>query len=1100
MDKNKQCRNLFIVVWESVTMFSRKNFLALKNHGRNSSIISFRMKKLALLVYPTAFLLILLFSFSSGHAEILGINTGESAKNTDPSILSNHDSDGDGLSDDLERTLGTEVHNKSGDKDNDGLYDFEEYLDLYGTPNDTTDTPKYNYNNSRTYGKVLDIHHYFKLSNEDGIFVRDVENYTLSQPGFTGVVLWNVTFGAQNAGGTFSGKTQYVNNALRDVIFSGKYAGGGSLQARVHYFNNTFDNVHFQGHYTGGNERTSVIYNDNTFHNVRFTGDYAGGSRIGDVLYTHNTFHDVTISGNYAGGSEFGEVVYENNTFINARYNKQVFGSYIPAKIDSGLSGTGLTNYTGNVFDSVQYTQLSKPRADLNITLANNKILTDSYDSDGDGLGDVFEFLNGLEPQDNDSDNDRLNDGWEEKYRGAAGVHPLYRTLYPLSYDQDGDGLGLREEEKLGSNPNDPDTDRDGLLDEEELDLGLNASNPDTDGDGLNDSYEVDLGLNASNPDTDGDTLNDGWEVKYNGSSGVNVTGVATDAELISDQDDDGLTLKEEEVLGSNPNENDTDKDGLLDKDEIDLGLNPDNPDTDGDTLNDSYEVNKLGTNASNIDTDGDTLNDSYELFLNLNASNIDSDNDGLNDGWEVKYHDSSGVNSTDTANDTELGFDQDGDGLNLTEEEIEGTDPGDNDTDGDGLNDSYEVDLGLNPRDSDTDGDTLNDGWEFTYRTADNVDPFHSPGDDSVLRSDQDRDGLTLKEEEKLGTNPNNNDGDGDGLLDSWESQYIEAAGVDPTVAANTTELSSDEDKDGLNLSEEEAINTDPNNSDTDGDGLSDEWEFRHRAAAGVDPIARANDTELSSDEDMDGLTLLEEEVINIDPSNSDTDRDGLSDGWEYRYRAAAGVDPTARANDTELSSDEDMDGLTLLEEEEVNADPSNSDTDGDGLPDGWEYRHRSAAGVDPIIAVTDAELSSDEDADGLTLSEEEAINTDPSNLDTDGDGLSDGWEFRYRSAAGVDPIIAATNAELVSDVDMDGYTLLEEAVLDTDPENSNALTASTPPTTTTTSGSVEEIGVEGILATPLIPLVTLVVAVIIGILIFGLIRRRSKHRRNRY
>ena len=192
--------------------------------------------------------------------------------------------------------------------------------------------------------------------------------------------------------------------------------------------------------------------------------------------------------------------------------------------------------------------------------------------------------------------------------------------------------------------------------------------------------------------------------------------------------------------------------------------------------------------------------------------------------------------------------------------------------------------------------------------------------------------------------------------------------------------------------------------------------------------------------------------------------------------------------------------DGATLLEEEEVNTTPSNSDTDGDGLPDGWEFRYRAAAGVDPIIAVTDAELSSDEDADGLTLLEEEAINTNPNNLDTDGDGLSDGWEFRYRAAAGVDPTAKATNAELVSDVDMDGYTLLEEAELDTDPENFNAPTASTSPTTTTTSGSVEEIGVGGILDTPLIPLVTLVVAVIIGILIFGLIRRRSKHRRNRY
>ena len=61
--------------------------------------------------------------------------------NTSLSLRQTTDSDGEGLNDALEDTLGTDKMNKSGDKDKDGLYYFEEYLDHYGTPDDTTDTP-----------------------------------------------------------------------------------------------------------------------------------------------------------------------------------------------------------------------------------------------------------------------------------------------------------------------------------------------------------------------------------------------------------------------------------------------------------------------------------------------------------------------------------------------------------------------------------------------------------------------------------------------------------------------------------------------------------------------------------------------------------------------------------------------------------------------------------------------------------------------------------------------------------------------------------------------------------------------------------------------
>ena len=52
-----------------------------------------------------------------------------------------------------------------------------------------------------------------------------------------------------------------------------------------------------------------------------------------------------------------------------------------------------------------------------------------------------------------------------------------------------------------------------------------------------------------------------------------------------SDADGDGLSKKDEEALGLDPDNPDSDGDGLMDGDEIAFGADPLNPDTDGDGL-----------------------------------------------------------------------------------------------------------------------------------------------------------------------------------------------------------------------------------------------------------------------------------------------------------------------------------------------------------------------------------------------------------------------------------------------------------------------------------------------------------------------------------
>ena len=80
----------------------------------------------------------------------------------------------------------------------------------------------------------------------------------------------------------------------------------------------------------------------------------------------------------------------------------------------------------------------------------------------------------------------------------------------------------------------------------------------------------------------------------------------------------------------------------------------------------------------------------------------------------------------------------------------------------------------------------------------------------------------------------------------------------------------------------------------------------------------------------------------------------------------------------------DIDGDGLNNLEELEAGTDLLSSDTDGDGLKDGFEIKE---FGTDPILF--------DTDEDGLSDGDEYILGTDPLRVDTDGDGISDNEEI---------------------------------------------------------------------------------------------------------
>ena len=936
-------------------------------------------------IYVPIILVVFLLLLSTGNADAISTDSISSPEST---ITSTHDTDGDGINNTEETRLGTDANNKYGDKDADGLYDFEEILDIYGSNN--VSNPKYKYNVSTTYEDVLDIYHSFNLNSNKTGYIRDSIN-TTQTTGFTNYLLWNVTFSGRYAGGSDSTSVLYQDNLIINVTFSSLYAGG-TKSYRVEYRNNIIRDVKLSGSYAGGSETGDVIYQDNFFENVEFPGYTAGGAAEPgvenyngfDTTYLNNSLINAELTGTNAGGSIGGSVKYESNFIKSTRirgggradvvyknnhivdvnfYNTEAGGS-------SGKTATNMVKYEANTLENVIFneTNAGGGASATSVSYLRNNLTNVIFNGTDAGLSQ-----NGTTTYMHNLFTNVSYSGITEAYENSTFVL-ANNSISDDNYDIDNDGLGdARELFVLGTNP---------VL-----------------------------------SDTDGDKLADKWEAMYDGASGVDAVVPANNTELASDTDDDGLNLTEEFKANTNPSLN---------------------------------------------DTDGDGLNDSYEVFITTDPLDNDTDNDGLNDAYEVTYTNISGVDPVDPANNTELASDMDKDGLNLTEEFKANTNPSLNDTDGDGLNDGLEVFITTDPLDNDTDNDGLNDGLEVLTLGSNPIlndtdgdglnDSYELILETDLRLLDSDGDKLTDGYEvNELGTNPRNKDTDNDGLDDRYEDLNsmtnpvlfdTDFDGLNDSyevLITMTDPLLIDTDGDRLTDSFEILLGTNPKLSDTDGDGLNDAWEVTYEDVSGVDPLKRATSFEIMSDLDNDGLTLLEEAMINSDPNDFDTDGDRMGDGWELQYLNTLGVHPLIGAIDFEINLDLDGDGLTLLEEGLAGTNPNMADTDDDGLIDGWEVAFAGSVGVNPFVKVTAEELGADEDNDGLSTLEESMAGTNPASSDSDGDGLGDLWEVTYKGARGVDSIVKATSQELLYDQDGDGYNLLEEALMDTDPEQAN-------------------------------------------------------------
>ena len=715
-------------------------------------------------------------------------------------------------------------------------------------------------------------------------------------------------------------------------------------------------------------------------------------------------------------------------------------------------------------------------------------------DSDGDGLSDEYENGIGTDPFNPDTDGDTLPDGSETGTGIYVNVEDTGTS--PLTDDTDEDGLQDDDEilcrlysisGKFCSHPLDSDSDNDGLTDGEEYyTYNTNPIDYDSDDDGLLDGLEVgisyediwtDIAYNlqpcktktggtmtncretwqpdeepesTTNPrdiDTDSDTLEDGEE-DSNANGKLDSSETAAD---LADTDGGGRSDAEELFTDStdprNPDDdiNDGDGDGLYDHMEEEIGTDPNDADTDDDGLNDGDEQTIHFTDPLDADTDNDGLTDFNEIWginecewispltgvqCDYNEDGLvneldgtdpleeDTDGGGTIDGWEIELDNTNPLkDATDDLPADER--DTDNDGLSdLEEQTIYFTDMNNNDTDGDGLSDGDEVNLyETNPNNIDSDGDGLSDGDEVNSYITDPT-KLDTDGDglsdgDEVLGgewiycADEDEfcdfDGTeyvrygideTWNYETKTdgtdctnavfgdpspgiskecyvylagyGTDPNLEDTDGDGLGDGDE---INEYGTDPS---NT-------DSDGDTIEDGTEVNTyftDPANTDSDDDGLDDGDEIN---------VYFTNAT----NEDTDGDGLEDGDEVNnhgTNPTNEDSDTDGIGDGIEISgiFPDCTWINPI-----TEITCDFNGDGEVNQDD---GTDPLEYDSDGGLVGDGVEiYVDES----NPLDDSDDDTSDLDQDGDGLTDGQEYVLGTDETNPDSDGDGLEDGDEI---------------------------------------------------------------------------------------------------------
>ena len=419
--------------------------------------------------------------------------------------------------------------------------------------------------------------------------------------------------------------------------------------------------------------------------------------------------------------------------------------------------------------------------------------------------------------------------------------------------------------------------------------------------------------------------------------------------------------------------------------------------------------MNIMPIDPTSIDSDLDGMPDGWEFIYGLDPTDpFDRDRDADADG--VHYSNSDGfILDRDWTNLNEYRF------ISMSEAGFNGSDPRESDTDGDGLTDGEEY-WGWFADSTNFDCHYLNDEYLCDEETGDLAEQVHLEG---WLGSGAGggTDGPT---------DPTNPDTDGDGMPDGWEMEHRRWIGdvynggnlwtLDPRDPSDKDE---DADGDGLsNLCEykwsnlletvlreglpthgessQAALNwtaTDPNNVDSDGDSLPDGWEARYACSwnkdnAGINPL---NGSDYLNNPDGDGYDVNRDGLLSLDESLVNWLEYHLKSSILYGDQTSTGEFypenfTTSLWNHTWLDFAEDSfgDRTSLAYSSLVNgttpldvgsANPLSSDSDRDGMPDGWEFYFARWSLFDQgwtLNPVDERDRIGDPDGDGMNNWEE--------------------------------------------------------------------------------------------------------------------------------
>ncbi len=684
------------------------------------------------------------------------------------------------------------------------------------------------------------------------------------------------------------------------------------------------------------------------------------GAKASDIADLNNDgYLDIIFGNDYDGTHYLNSYIYWGDA--SYRYKKR---TEIP---------------TAGVWDvSIGYATLSKFGGGSNPV---------EEDSDGDGLPDKLEKDIGTDPDNPDTDGDGMTDGWEY----SNYLNPL--NSEDAQVDNDLDNLSNLEEFLYGCLPGNPDTDGDGLTDGEEIHIYLTSPlSKDTDGDGLTDKEELTAGLKPElNPEFQINSFTAGKQsypsVSFNGerylvswtsfgqdgseecvvSKLLNLNGSFFSDETIVNSYFNSAQLYPKTAsignqfcivwTGSGQGDNGgifgrlADNEGILQDSTLLINTitnnTQGNPDIASNKSNNTFAVVWHSYAQNTVDVCCRLLNSDLsfkgeEFYLNSYTPN------------EQMYPSIACNNSNYLA--TWESYGQDENGL-----EIYGVI-----LDKNGYKTGNEFRINKTILNNQRASAVFSDGKNFLV-------VWQSDVDTGIYGQLLDNDGFFIGSEIKINTYTQTNTNpsvasNGSTYLVIWESLDDNALGIYGRIL----------DNDGFFIGSEFKISysvtaSNPSAS-SDGKDYIVVWDGN------------------TSNGDQDGVYGRKIYFITgTDPSNADTDNDGIKDGWEVHNR----LNPN---DPLDAKLDFDGDGVNNITEYLNSTNPNNPDSDNDGLNDNEFYLY----------------------------------GTSPLNPDSDNDGMPDGWEILY----GLSPL---NPNDVLFDVDNDNIPNIQEYLFGTSPIQSN-------------------------------------------------------------